>query len=860
MARLFCSPLLPFCFTLLLAGTLALAADPPVDRSAEIKSALQQRSETAVLAGRVGSLVAGGMYDEAERILDELVQTRRLDIDGQRLLEKVYYQLSTMEQLRAFDLWCDSRPTSHYPFTVRGMYFLERARLLDGANKTLLLTKRQRQDFNQFVRKGLADLEQAAELSTADPGPAAALTALSLHLELGRDDMEKWYQRAIDIDPGWLSAHRAKLLYLSPWWYGSDQLMAEFASHCFDLEPADSTAYIVALDYLKLKSARLGKGVQGAGFLLAPENYRLMSRGLDRYMVDFPYSPGIPIYLSLNDRTIADPEVAITAFSNTLDRTPGDLEARKGRVLAYLETEQFREAEADLRFLEQRQGETAFSRYQLGIIAYRAAQDIGGAHQLIDAAIGRETSAYKRKIYYYQRAELYRQIGRQQEAIADYNAAIDEDILFGEAYLGRAQSHRAQDDLEAALADLEIIKNSLRGKLTAKARALINSYLKKPIGIVDRATVPGTDTISPEPAQTGSDSANGLTTVENNDHREYLIRGLRNFYEGEIEAARKNFYRVISRQPTSAKAYFMLAEIAARHDFNHVEACLFYQESHRLAPETPDYLLERSRCLYRQRNFSAAIALLSDFIDNPDSPPVADQLRAQIFFLRALCQEESGFLPEALKDMEQALAHDPELKAAALFIRDHTPEITQEAVTSLRIAPLMTTSAPLPREAEATTLLEAGRKQLLEGDITGAKVSFLKVIRLNPADSRVYHQLGRLYFEHEQNYEKARIYYSQAIARDSQIAHYYFDRAAIHFFFKHYELAREDFSRALELDPSDSRSLYYRGVCSHYLGDIEAARSDFQRLRQFDEVWNVEIERFRNAWQAEIDQFLENPL
>lgn len=134
------------------------------------------------------------------------------------------------------------------------------------------------------------------------------------------------------------------------------------------------------------------------------------------------------------------------------------------------------------------------------------------------------------------------------------------------------------------------------------------------------------------------------------------------------------------------------------------------------------------------------------------------------------------------------------------------------------------------------------------------------MIRLNPEASSAYHQLGRLYFEHEQNYEKARIYYSQAIDRDNRIAHYYFDRAAIHFFFKQYERARDDFTRVLDLQPSDSRSLYYRGVCSHFLGEVDAARRDFQSLRQSDDIWNVEIERFRNAWQAEINQFLEGAL
>ncbi len=842
---------------LLCCATVTKAADPPIDRSADLSIALQQRAETAVLATMVARLVAGAEYQEAENQLKDALQKRALSNDGLRVLEKVYYQLSTMEQLRAWNRWCAARPASHFPYLVRGMYFLERARVLDGANKSLLLSAQQRRDFNQFLLSGRADLEKAAELSELDPAPFAALTALSIHLKLPRADMEKWFQRAVDIDPGWLAAYRAKLLYLSPWWYGSDQMMEQFAMHCFNLESSDTSTYIVYLDYLKIRSDRLGRGLPAEQFLLAPETYRMMSIGLDRYLTDYPSSPALDIYLGLMGRSQAEPYVAIAAFSHTLENSPDDVESRKGRIRAYLKNRQFREAEADLVFLEQLQGETGFSRFHHGTIVFKTGQDLDRAHQLIDSAIALESSNYRRKNYYFQRAELYRQLGRQAEAIADYSAAIDEDILFEEAYFGRAQSRYAQGDLEGGLADLVIIKSTIKGRMTTKARSLINAYLKKPVGL---AAGSSPDNVRPPPRRSRPTVEKEVEAGQDNGHREFLIRGLRRYYANEIEAARHDFFRVISHEPDNAKAYFMLGEIAAQHDFNQVEACLFYREAHRLAPDTPDYLIELSRCLYRQRNFSDAITILSAFINDPEPPHIAPVLLAQIYFLRGSCYEESGLMPEALNDMQQALTHDPELKAAALFIRDHAPETKEETVSSLKSAPASTTSLPSSTETEAAKILEAGRQQLLEGDITGAKVSFLRVIRLNPEASSAYHQLGRLYFEHEQNYEKARIYYSQAIDRDNRIAHYYFDRAAIHFFFKQYELARDDFTRVLDLQPSDSRSLYYRAVCSHFLGEVDAARRDFQSLRQSDDIWNVEIERFRNAWQAEINQFLEGAL
>ena len=665
------------CFSALLAAFQVYSAppaqanDPQITNRRQFTETLKKRTETVEIATRVAQLVAGGNYAEAEKTLGDLLDQKTLSNDGHRRLEKVYLQLSAMQQLRVWNKWCSARPESHFPFTVRGMHFLERARFLDGANQTLLLSGRQRQEFNSFLRNAQADLEKAVELYGNDPGPPAALTALSLHLKLPRTDMEKWFKLAVDIDPRWLGAYRAKLLYLSPRWNGSDQMMAQFAYQCFEDEAADSNTYIVALDYLKLKSDQLGKGFQGAQFLLAPDIYKMIITGVARYEEDFPFSQRIGSYQSLNEQAITDPYVAIAAFTQTLNRDPDNPESRRGRVSSYLKNRQFLEAEADLKYLEQLQGETPFSRLGLGTIAFKSGQDIAQAHQLFDTAIALEESTYRRKNYYYQRAEIYRQIGRHREAITDYSAAIKEDLLFEEAYFGRAQSKHAQSDLEGALADLVLIKSSIKGRLAPKARSLINAYLKTPSRPTGYPQNAASQPSRLQPSRDQPQIKNETRTDSDNGHREYLVRGLRYFYDDEFEAARKDFFRVISHAPNNSKAYFMLGEIAAQQDSNQLQACVFFKESYRLAPETPDYLLEVSRCLYREQKFSNAIQLLSEFIDIDKPAPVADSTLAQIYFLRGLCLEASGLMLEALQNMQQAYELDSSLKAASLFIRDY---------------------------------------------------------------------------------------------------------------------------------------------------------------------------------------------
>jgi len=60
----------------------------------------------------------------------------------------------------------------------------------------------------------------------------------------------------------------------------------------------------------------------------------------------------------------------------------------------------------------------------------------------------------------------------------------------------------------------------------------------------------------------------------------------------------------------------------------------------------------------------------------------------------------------------------------------------------------------------------------------------------------------------------------------------------------------------LELQPDNFESLYYRGVCNHMLGLKDEARADFNKIRESGDGLDLEIERFRNAWNAEVEQFL----
>lgn len=662
---------------IILTGRPALSAGLTghITNQDEITEALRQRLQPEHVAGEIMHQLQSEDYEQAETALTDLLTAKPIDVDGYRLLEKVYQLLSYTKQTQILDSWAGNRPSSHFPLTVRGLHYYEKARVLDGANQTLLLNERQRRDFDVFLRKAKADLEKAYALNPSDPGSSAALAALTIQLKQPRSTMEKWFARSIEADPAWLGGYQAKLMYLAPWRNGSDQMMRQFAEQCFTAGAPSSNAFIVTLDWIKLVSDRIGSSLDGIRFLTEPGIYSMLTEGVDRYIETYPLSFRIEAYRKTKAKVLSQPYISIAAFSDILQQNPTDPVFLKGRISSYLENKQFAEASADLQSLEELEGTTPFSLVGNAAVLYRSRRDLETGNRLYGRAISSATSSYMRKHYLLERAEINRSHGNCSAAVDDFSAALEEDVLFESAYLGRAKCLYALGSLDAALTDLLILKSSIKGTLANQARSLINTYMKAERDKLSRRDFSSDNPLLQpiRPLQHGK-SAESKTKPEDKSYREHLIKGLQRFYQKNYETARRDFYRVIAAAPAEPKAYYMLGLIAERVDFDFVKAGVFFEHAFRLAPASPDYLLGVSRIRYHSRDFAEALRGLTAFTAQADQVEVSSQARAQIHFMKGLCLEKLELIPDAVSEMHEALRLDPQLKAAAVFIKDHSPE------------------------------------------------------------------------------------------------------------------------------------------------------------------------------------------
>jgi hypothetical protein len=89
--------------------------------------------------------------------------------------------------------------------------------------------------FNERATEARKALEEAWNLDKTDSQSAAAMITVEMAIGEGnRDEMEKWFWRAMDADSDNLEACKKKLLWLEPKWHGSPEEMLEFARACRD--------------------------------------------------------------------------------------------------------------------------------------------------------------------------------------------------------------------------------------------------------------------------------------------------------------------------------------------------------------------------------------------------------------------------------------------------------------------------------------------------------------------------------------------------------------------------------------------------------------------------------------------------
>jgi hypothetical protein len=213
-------------------------------------------------------------------LLDDVIKGyRRLDEDRQAAFDRVDAVLAKIPALKTTRLQLKGQFLIHYAWDARG------------AGVASTVTKEGWEKFEERLTDARKVLEEAWE--AAKPGESRA-AALMLWVEIGigedRDDMEKWFERAMKASGGNnIQACKAKLEWLAPKWHGSPEEVLAFGQQCRDTKNWRAGITLLIAD-AHLAVAEVLPPKERAAYYRAQSFYNDIYKVYEEYLQHYPFA------------------------------------------------------------------------------------------------------------------------------------------------------------------------------------------------------------------------------------------------------------------------------------------------------------------------------------------------------------------------------------------------------------------------------------------------------------------------------------------------------------------------------------------------------------------------------------------
>jgi hypothetical protein len=135
-------------------------------------------------------------------------------------------------------------------------------------------------------------LDKAWKLNPKDPRIPREMIKVEMGQGRGRDRMEMWFQRAMDLDPNYYDACHAKLLYIEPKWYGSIQDMLDFGRECVRNQKWGGQIPLILLDAHQDIQSQFVTGEMKTNYWKQPQVWNDLKSAFDRYFIANPDNIG----------------------------------------------------------------------------------------------------------------------------------------------------------------------------------------------------------------------------------------------------------------------------------------------------------------------------------------------------------------------------------------------------------------------------------------------------------------------------------------------------------------------------------------------------------------------------------------
>ncbi len=138
--------------------------------------------------------------------------------------------------------------------------------------------------FFDRLKEAEAALNKAWALNADDAEIPALMISVAEGEKKDRAEVERWFQRAMKLDPNSYAACRAKLHYLSPQWHGSREDMLAFGRECVAATNWGGKVPLILVDAHSDYYRLLRGNENRAAYWLAPDVWPDLKAGYERYV------------------------------------------------------------------------------------------------------------------------------------------------------------------------------------------------------------------------------------------------------------------------------------------------------------------------------------------------------------------------------------------------------------------------------------------------------------------------------------------------------------------------------------------------------------------------------------------------
>ncbi|MCL2789570.1 MAG: DUF4034 domain-containing protein [Desulfobulbus sp.] len=430
-----------------------------------------KQKSTDAIYDEIHILLDKKSFDRADAILQKILVSKKMSVDGLRVIEELYEKFSSIHDYELLNAWCNSSQNSHFPYSIRGGYYLQEAANARGTKYAKSVTEKQWEDMKKFLALAQADLEKSYALEPQDPYSAAEMIMVCLLTGYPREVMENWFNRAMQADNYWLRPYNRKMNYLFPQWYGKANEWQEFRKKCFYDAPKGSAVYSLIFDSLesrvRIKYFIVKEREAITNRTIDQETLGMIKEGIKRLKIDFPESGLHGYYEALLNINEDKYEHALTDIEKIIKKYPRIEKYIEAKIVLLFMLKKDDEAERELNNLFKINKDSNFALANIGSLKINKYNDIEGGTSNFRQIINHEQDDSYKKWYYYTLGNILFFKEKYDFAIDNFSKALDIDQEHTNSRIKRAHARHKIGDLDGAIEDMLIVKEDKKYKESA---------------------------------------------------------------------------------------------------------------------------------------------------------------------------------------------------------------------------------------------------------------------------------------------------------------------------------------------------------------------------------------------------------